>query len=114
MVQQIINQYWGIVSVFLFGVVYVITHYQASIAFAKKKAITLMLAVEKKAEQLALDNGQDKFNWVCDKGYDLLPSVVRLVVSKPLFKTIVQSLFDEAIAFAKQHQIEKQNIDIPV
>jgi hypothetical protein len=107
MVYNFISQYWGLISMFLGGVVYVATHYNVALGYAKKKAIVLMLSAEANAEQLSLANGQEKFNWVISHGYDLLPSNVRLFVSKPLFCTVVQSLFDQALAFAKAHESVK-------
>jgi hypothetical protein len=103
---DIASNNWGIIVAFVIGVIYVITHYKTSVAYARKKAVSLMLAAEKKAEDLLLTDGPAKFAWVVDKGYDLLPAAVRLFVSKPLFKTIVQALFDEAVAFAQAHRVQ--------
>jgi hypothetical protein len=107
MVYNFISQYWGLISMFLGGVVYVATHYTWAKSFAKKKAIQLMFSAEARAEELALSLGAEKFSWVVDQGYNLLPAPVRVFISKPLFSTVVQSLFDEAIAFAKAHEIKK-------
>lgn len=102
-IAQIAQQYWGLLVAFVVGAGYIATHYSASIAYAKKRAVALMLAAEKRAEELILTDGPAKFAWVVDKGYDYLPAAVRIIVSKPLFKTIVQAVFDEAIAVAGAH-----------
>jgi hypothetical protein len=107
MVYSFLTQYWGLISMFLGGVVYVATHYTWAKSFAKDKAIKLMFSAEARAEQLALSIGTEKFDWVVSSGYDLLPAPVRIFISKPLFSSIVQGLFDEAIKFAKAHEIVK-------
>jgi hypothetical protein len=104
-----ISNYWGFGATAVGALGYYFTHKASATAFAKSKIKLLMLSAEKYAEQLALDNGQAKFNWVVDKGYNMLPAPVRMFVSYPMFKQITQTLFDEAIAFAKSHQVQ----DIP-
>jgi hypothetical protein len=105
--QQILNQYWGIIAAFIIGVVYVLTHRQWAVSYAKTLIPKLMLAAEKKCEELLLKDGAEKKDWVVSTGYDLLPSAVRMIVSKPFFSFLVQQLFDEAIAFAKAHLVDK-------
>lgn len=100
----ILANYWGIGAVILVGFAYFITHKKVAIAYAKKRIGALMLAAEKGAEQLVLDNGQDKLDWVLDKGYDYMPAAVRLFISKPLFKEIIQELFNEAKSLVESHK----------
>lgn len=104
-IQNFLTEYWGLISLFVGGICYAITHYKLALSFAKNKAIVLMLSAEANSEKLALTTGQTKFSWVLNHGYDLLPSVVRLVISKPTFSIIVQDLFDKALAFAKAHEV---------
>jgi hypothetical protein len=106
MVQEFLIQYWGLIVCFLAGVIYVLTHRQASLTFAKKRAIELMFYVEKQAESMALEQGKDKLKWVTENGYDLLPAAVRVFVSKPMFQIIVQEVFDTIIGLAEKHRID--------
>lgn len=103
---NVVSQYWGIGVAFVLGVAYILTHRQTALAYARRKAVTLMLAVEKRAETLVLADGPSKFAWVVSNGYDLLPAVVRIIISKPAFKLIVQELFDAAVAFADGHAVQ--------
>lgn len=102
---DLVSQYWGYGATAVVALGYYFTHRTTAIAYAKSKIKLLMLSAEKYSEKLVLDNGQAKFNWVVDKGYNMLPAPVRMFVSYAMFKEIAQSLFDEAIAFAKAHQI---------
>lgn len=108
MYYDILTQYWGLAVAFVIGAAYVATHRTTALAYAKKRAIALMLTAEKRAEALILADGPAKFAWVVDKGYDMLPAAVRLFVSKPLFKTIVQALFDEAVALAGEAKTKEE------
>jgi hypothetical protein len=106
---DLVSQYWGVGAVAVGAGIYFVTHKSIAISYAKTKISKLMLAAEKAAEQLVLNTGSEKFDWVVDKGYDLLPSAVRIFISKPLFKSLVQELFDEAKAFALKHQIKESS-----
>jgi hypothetical protein len=108
-VNSIFAHYWGAIVAFTIGVVYVVTHRAIAIQQVKTLVPKLMLAAEKYCEELALTKGAEKLQWVVSNGYDMLPSSVRMFVSKPLFTFIAQQLFDEAIAFAKAHQVDKDD-----
>lgn len=84
--------YWGILSI----VIIIVVYYFANKTYAKKIALELMLYVEKKAEELSLKEGKEKFQWVLSQ-YDKLPSMVKTVVSKEAFEYLIQKLFDEAL-----------------
>ncbi|MFC0213756.1 hypothetical protein ACFFK0_15090 [Paenibacillus chartarius] len=98
-----IVEYGEPIAAFVLGVLYLILHRGIAMSQAKKTAMTLMLGAEKRAEQLILITGQDKFNWVVDKGYDMMPAALRMFISKPAFRTIVQDLFDNTVRMAKQY-----------
>lgn len=101
-IYSLLGQYWGIVTIVVAGLLYFgvdKTARKTAIKFAEKKAMTLMFGIEKKCEDFALQSGKDKFDWVVEKGYDLLPAPVRLIISPALFKTIVQGLHDDAVKF---------------
>jgi hypothetical protein len=101
---DLLIQYWGVGAVAIAGVGYFITHKKVAVAYAKKTIGALMLAAEKAAEEFVLNDGLAKFTWVVEKGYDYLPSAVRMFVSKPLFAKLVQALFDEAKQIIESHK----------
>jgi hypothetical protein len=103
-IENLFVQYWGIAALAVLGVAYFVTHKKIALAYAKRKISSLMLAAEKGAEDLVLSNGQAKLQWVVDKGYDIMPSAVRLFISKPLFTTLVQILFNEAKGLVESHK----------
>ncbi|KIL36267.1 hypothetical protein SD70_31770 [Gordoniibacillus kamchatkensis] len=104
---QLLSDNWRLIAGFAAGVLYVAAHRGIALSQAKKMAMTLMLGAEKRAEQLILVTGQDKFNWVIDKGYDLMPAWLRMFIGKPAFRKIVQELFDNTVRIAKQYVDER-------
>ncbi len=58
--------------------------------------LSLMLRVEKDSDDLLLKDGNEKFNYVVEKGYMLLPKPVRLIVSPKTFERIAVILYIEA------------------
>lgn len=101
---EIIANYWGIGVAVVIGGGWAVTHKKAALAFTKSKIKTLMLAAEKGAEDFVLENGPAKLEWVVEKGYVVLPPLVKLFVSKDLFRILVQSLFDEAKEYIEAHK----------
>lgn len=85
MFAQFTQQYWGIISLILGAIVYLLS--------AKGKASSIikthMLGVEKNAEQLALTTGDQKFNYVASEGYAILPAWAKLAISQTTFVAIV-------------------------
>ncbi|TVY09997.1 hypothetical protein [Paenibacillus cremeus] len=86
---------------------------QSSKNYATGLAKTLMFAVEKKATDLLLTTGKNKFDFVVSEAYDKFPALVRVHISKPMFSMLVQQLFDEAVAIAKEHQTEQPIMQAP-
>jgi hypothetical protein len=93
---DLVTQYWGVGVVVIGGGIYFATHKKIAMNFAKSTIKSLMLAAEKGAEQLILENGPAKLEWVVEKGYAMMPPIVKPFISKDLFRVLVQSLFDEA------------------
>ncbi|MHB8125845.1 MAG: hypothetical protein ACYDEJ_09450 [Desulfitobacteriaceae bacterium] len=88
--------YWVIVLIFvLFGAYWI---------FQRKKAeqilLGLMLRAEKEAEALLLQTGDQKFEWVIQKGWELLPEGARVFIPKLLFVEIAQTLYNKAKDYA--------------
>ncbi|ADY57363.1 hypothetical protein Sgly_3095 [Syntrophobotulus glycolicus DSM 8271] len=83
------------------GIVFIVILFIAYTAITGKKQavqiiLSLMLRVEKEAETLALQNGGEKFSFVVEKGYSLLPASVRIFISCRMFEIIAESLYREA------------------
>jgi len=111
-IQNIISlaqNYWGFISVALgFGGFAFFQREQA-----KKIILSLMLRLEKEAETLALNTGDEKLEFMMDKGYQLLPASVRLFVPQATFNGLVKSLYDKAKAYLIVQQAKNDNtIDI--
>ena len=68
---------------------------------AEKLLLGLMLQVEKSAEALALQTGDEKFKYVCDKGYELMPSATKLLISKGVFINLAMQVYDKAKSYLK-------------
>lgn len=84
-------EFWGIVAVILFIIVY----YFVNREYAKKLALEFMFYIEKKAEELAITEGKKKYYYVVSQ-YDKLPAFVKSVITPDQFAHMVQELFDEA------------------
>jgi len=84
--------YWGIIAVVIFFGFYSIFHWQN----AKKIILSLMLQLEKEATTLALTTGDAKFQFVVDKGYQLLPQGARMFITPAMFTSLAQSMYDQA------------------
>ncbi len=96
---------WALIVTAVVSIGWVVMHRKTAVNYAKTHARIFMLAAEKRAETLLLENGAAKFAWVVDRGYDILPAMVRIFISKPAFRAIVQALFDEAIKLAASHGV---------
>lgn len=93
--QTIINlllAYWGVIAIVIVFGVYAIFNWQN----AKKIILGLMLQLEREAETLALSTGDAKFQFVVDKGYQLLPQGARVFITPAMFTSLAQSLYDGA------------------
>lgn len=65
----------------------------------KTEAYKGMLQAKSLAKDLVLNSGAEQENWVVDNIWPLLPLSVRLVISKELFRKIVQKLYKTAKDF---------------
>lgn len=121
-----LKEYWGIIAVvIMFGGFYIVDP-KKSIEIAKDKAKDLIIEAKVKSEEYALATGKDKFAWVSENGYKMLPVSVKLFISKSLFEIIIQYVFDNVIDWAKDNkaisiidsnnveQVKADNIDITV
>jgi len=92
---SILHQYWGIIAVILGFGVYAIFQRQTT----KKIILSLMLQLEKEAETLALATGDAKFQFLVDKGYQLLPQGARVFITPAMFTSLAQNLYDKAKSY---------------
>lgn len=95
----VLQSYWGVILVVLGFGVYTIFQRQN----AKKIILSLMLRLEKEAETLALTTGDAKFQFVVDKGYQLLPQGARIFITPAMFKALAQTLYDEAKKYLEKY-----------
>jgi len=84
--------YWGIIAVVLFFGFYSIFHWQN----AKKIILGLMFQLEKESVTLAISTGDAKFQFVVDKGYQLLPQGARIFITPAMFESLARSMYDQA------------------
>ena len=91
-ITNLAQSHWGVIAVVLCFMVYAIFHLQN----AKKIILGLMLQLEKEAETLALSTGDAKFQFVVDKGYQLLPQGARVFITPAMFTSLAQGLYDSA------------------
>ncbi|SHN84723.1 hypothetical protein [Desulfitobacterium chlororespirans] len=87
------QDYWGLLLVVVVFIIYLISQGRAK---AGQIVLSLMLRLEKQAEEYALQTGEEKFGFVVEKGYQLLPKYVRLVLSYGMFEELADKLYDEA------------------
>lgn len=87
------QDYWGLLLVAVVFIIYLISQGRAK---AGQIVLSLMLRLEKQAEEYALQTGEEKFGFVVEKGYQLLPRYVRLVISYKMFVELADRLYNEA------------------
>lgn len=76
---------------------------------ANEKLINSSIQYITQAEELYKDvskAGGQKFSWVVETLYNLVPSILRIVVTKPCIEKIVQSTFNGVEAYANT-QLDK-------
>ncbi len=91
-----VNQFWGLLLVMAVFIIYLISQGRAK---AGQIVLSLMLRLEKQAEEYALQTGEEKFGFVVEKGYQLLPKYVRLVLSYKMFEELAGKLYEEAKSY---------------
>ncbi|AFM02396.1 hypothetical protein Desde_4135 [Desulfitobacterium dehalogenans ATCC 51507] len=88
-----IQNFWGLLLVVAVFIIYLISLGRTK---AGKIVLSLMLRLEKQAEEYALQTGEEKFGFVVEKGYQLLPKYVRLIFSYKMFVELADRLYDDA------------------
>lgn len=88
-----LQDYWGLL---LFVVAFCIYLVNIGRAEAKKVILSLMLRVEKDAEALLLKTGEEKLGFVVERGYQLLPPMIRAFITFTMFQDLANKLYVEA------------------
>jgi len=88
-----IYQFWGLLLVVVVFIIYLISQGRAK---AGQIILSLMLRLEKQAEEYALKTGEEKFSFVVEKGYQLLPKYVRMFISYKMFEEMAGLLYAKA------------------
>lgn len=103
---QIVNffiQNQALIKLIVAILIIIVVHFNAAKVFVGRKVKKAMFGVEKQAEQLLLNTGQEKMQAVEGMVYNKLPGWVRAVVSLNRFRNIAQKFFDEAKYFVKKN-----------
>lgn len=88
-----LQDYWGLLLIIVAFCIYLVSIGRAE---AKKVILSLMLRVEKDAEALLLKTGEEKLGFVVDRGYQLLPPVIRAFITFTMFQDLANKLYAEA------------------
>lgn len=99
-VNDLVSHWWGLLIVAAVAIVWASRNWSR----AKQVALSFIFLAEERAEELALNTGQDKFEWAVTYSYPYLPGAVRAFVSFPMYRTILQALFDQAKKWAQAHR----------
>jgi len=99
-----LQAYWGLILFVIGFVVFLVSQGKAK---ATKIILSLMLRAEKEAEGLVLQNGDQKLNFVVDKGYQLLPRTVRLFITYTMFEEMAKLLYASAKEYLLGLSVQK-------
>lgn len=110
--------YWGIILFIIGCVVFLIMQGRTK---ATEIILSLMLRAEKEAEDLVLQTGDQKFSFVVNKGYQLLPRTVRLFITFTMFEEMAKLLYKSAKEYLlglnngkpKQAELQERKVTDP-
>jgi len=88
-----IQSYWGLILFVICFIIYLVMQGRSK---ATQIILSLMLQAEKEAEGLMLKTGDDKFMFVVDRGYQLLPANVRMFITYTMFEDMANTLYARA------------------
>ena len=92
-----IFSYWGLVVL----LVVIITKAALDLERFMERLQILILVVEDKARDWALERGREKFIWVRESGYVYMPGWVKFVLSEKLYEKMIQRIYEEVFNFLK-------------
>lgn len=113
-----LQTYWGIILFVLCFVIYLVSQGRTK---ATQIILSLMLRAEKEAESLLLKNGDQKFMFVVDYGYQLLPAYIRTFITYKMFTEMARTLYDSAKNYLfglndqkpKQEELQERKVTDP-
>lgn len=91
-----LQNYWGF-CLWAIGLVIILA--TRGKAEAAQIILSLMLRVEKEAESLLLQNGDEKFTYVVEYGYRILPKSARLLISYEMFENMANRIYVRAKSY---------------
>ena len=94
--------WWGIIGIVILFLVEL--YFEREVAV--KRIRDLIFLAEEKGRKGVLKTGEQKFDWVLENGYDLLPPVLHLFLSRVLFAALVQAVFDKIMDWATDNGLE--------
>lgn len=102
-----LQQYWGLILFVICFIVFLVAQGRTK---ATKIILSLMLRAEKEAEALFLKNGDEKFMFVVNYGYNLLPKTARLIITYSMFENMANTLYATAKNYLSRLNTTDDNI----
>jgi len=100
---EFLGSWWGVIGILiLFGIE---LYFEREVAV--KRIRDLIFLAEEKGRKGVLKTGEEKFEWVLENGYGYLPPVMKQFISKALFATFVQSVFDRIMEWAQSKSLDE-------
>ncbi|MDB5055466.1 MAG: hypothetical protein JWM44_3516 [Bacilli bacterium] len=100
------NQNKELIQLLVAAVIYFFGHKKVAQTYVKSKVKTAIFAAEKYSEDLLLQSGAQKMDFVVQKEYAKLPGAVRMFVNLDDLRSIAQKVFNNA-ALSVKDQLPK-------
>ena len=104
-----ISQYPGIFVIVIFAIIYLLLYPLEAKKIAKGIAKDYIFKAQKRAKELILTSGPEKHQWVVEQAYNVLPSVVKLLISPKVFSSLVQEAYDELVDYVDDGKLNNSN-----
>jgi hypothetical protein len=88
-----LREYWGLLLIVVAFLIYLFSLGRAE---AKQILLSLMLRAEKEVEGYLFRTGNEKFEFVVTRGYELLPRYVKFIITYSMFEEMAQALYNKA------------------
>jgi len=72
---------------------------------AVKRLKDIFMAAEEKAKAGLFDTMEEKYEWVLENGYKYLPPVLKIVITKDLFKKFVTTVYNKGMKFLTSKEL---------
>ncbi len=104
-----VQDFWGLLLVVAAFIIYLVSQGRAK---AGKILLSLMLRLEKQAEEYALQTGEEKFRFVVERGYQLLPEYIKMFITYRMFVELANELYEEAKSYLMS--LDKKSIPVQI